>query len=167
MDNNIIMYNECIMSQQLPTSEPPPTQKTTVDQLPVYQNKLVQSHAQYTSSQMVSRFLGILDTIKLFHWKTTHYALHKATDELHGYLSGKVDEFVEQLMGILSKRIDIDPTKLQVYNSKDLQDFTKHIIGFKLYLEHMKFPTPQYDLLTLRDEMLGSINKFLYLSSLK
>ena len=44
-------------------------------------------------------FLYILNTIKLFHWKTTSYALHKATDDLHGKLSGLVDSFVEVMLG--------------------------------------------------------------------
>jgi hypothetical protein len=143
------------------------SEKTTPGSIPAATNKNIQMLAEYTSSKMVARFMGIIDTIKLFHWKTTQYALHKATDELHGSLSSKVDDFVEQLMGILSKRIDIDPSTLHVHNCKDLEEFIKHIIGFKLYLEKMQFPTPQYDLFTVRDEMLGSVNKFLYLSSLK
>ncbi len=41
----------------------------------------------------------MLNTIKLYHWKTTSYSEHKATDELHERLSGHIDTFVEVLLG--------------------------------------------------------------------
>ena len=138
-----------------------PTKTITPEQ----RNKL--NASMYTASNMVSRFMGILHTIKLFHWKTLDYALHKATDDLHGSLSSKVDEFVEQLMGILSSRINVTPANIRIHDCNSIDELIHYISIFKIYLRRMEFPTHQYDLLTIRDEMMGLINRFLYLASLK
>lgn len=131
------------------------------------------SMLSYTPSKMVSMFLQILNVIKLFHWKTTDYAVHKATDELHSSLSDRIDAFVEQLMGALNTRINIDKSSVMAYNCSDLNDLLKHIKAFKIYLTNYMAitgipPNTQYhlDLATLRDEMIGIVDKFLYLSSL-
>ena len=130
----------------------------------------------YAESNIVEVFLSILNTIKLFHWKTHQYSAHKATDELYGDLGSKIDTFVEQLMGITSKRIDVNPYHTMAINCSSLSDLIRHIRSFKTYLERMpdnvygstyySRPSTQYDLLAIRDEMVGIINKFLYLGSL-
>jgi DNA-binding ferritin-like protein len=38
-------------------------------------------------------FFEILLMIKLYHWKTTSYATHKATDELYSKLNENIDRF--------------------------------------------------------------------------
>jgi len=35
-------------------------------------------------SMIVPTFLHMLNTVKLYHWKTTSFSTHKATDELYG-----------------------------------------------------------------------------------
>ena len=42
-------------------------------------------------------FLEMLLMVKLFHWKTTSYATHKATDELYDKLNENIDSFIEIL----------------------------------------------------------------------
>ena len=44
-------------------------------------------------------FLEMLLMIKLYHWKTTSYATHKATDELYSKLNENIDSFIEVLLG--------------------------------------------------------------------
>ena len=34
-------------------------------------------------AKLLETFFEMTNTIKLYHWKTTSYAEHKATDELH------------------------------------------------------------------------------------
>ena len=36
--------------------------------------------------EVVKVFLQILNTVKLYHWKTKSFAIHKATDELYSKL---------------------------------------------------------------------------------
>lgn len=125
------------------------------------------SKSSYSPDNMVIHFLEFSNTLKLFHWKTDRFALHKATDDLYGSLGGRIDTFVEQLMGILNKRVNIGSNaQLVIHDCSNPSDFLKHVVKFKNYLEHMSFPSPQYDLMAVRDEMLGDINKFLYLYTL-
>jgi len=48
-------------------------------------------------STIVKSFIEILNTIKLYHWKTHSYAEHKATDELYSKLNEHIDSFVQRL----------------------------------------------------------------------
>lgn len=138
----------------------------------------------YTESNIVSTFLNTLNMIKLFHWKTMQYSAHKATDDLYEDLSSKIDTFVEQLMGLLNTRIDVNPQNTMAINCDNLETLCIRLKKFKQYLENMpvtrymrynhkstnaRFSNSahQYDLLAVRDEMIGSINKFLYLSTLR
>lgn len=43
--------------------------------------------------------LGMLSQVKLMHWASSSYAVHKALDGLHDSLSGLTDRFVEVYMG--------------------------------------------------------------------
>jgi len=115
----------------------------------------------------------MLNTVKLFHWKTKSYAKHKATDSLYGKLNDNIDSFVEVLLGKQGDRIDLASTKtipLFAYNSAD--DFKRKIEEYKKYLIGMNASgtlnlTNNSDLLNIRDEILGNLNQFTYLWSFK
>ena len=121
----------------------------------------------YSPSNIIVTFLEILTVIKLFHWKTNQYSVHKATDELYSSIQGHMDTFVEQLMGTMDSRINMTSSSIPICDCNTLESFKTHIIRFKKYLENLKLPSNYYDLYTVRDEMLGSVNKFIYLYSLK
>ena len=40
------------------------------------------SRVKYSPQSIVTMFLQMLNTVKLYHWKTSSYAQHKATDSL-------------------------------------------------------------------------------------
>ena len=114
-------------------------------------------------------FFEMLNTIKLYHWKTRSYAEHKATDELHSKLSEHIDKYVEVLLGKkVPNRINYSKTSINVYdfNSKELfiekiKHYRSILIGFSEDLHNL-----ETDLLNIRDEMLGDLNQTLYLLSL-
>ena len=121
------------------------------------------------NSRLVKTFLEILHTIKLYHWKTKSYPQHKATDELHEKLAGQTDRFIEVLLGKTSSRIDMVEHKLTLYDVDNKQEFKHKLFEFRQFLIDLKqiFPSQKdTDLLTIRDEMLESINQFLYLLTL-
>ena len=114
-------------------------------------------------------FLEMLLMIKLFHWKTHSYATHKATDELYSSLNEKMDQFIEILLGKTNTRIQLTNKKtIQLFDTISVDGFKNKIDGFKSYLinlnENKSFNLmSNYDLLTVRDEILADLNKFLYL----
>jgi DNA-binding ferritin-like protein len=61
--------------------------------------------------EIASVFLEMLLMVKLFHWKTTSYATHKATDELYTKLNANIDSFIEILLGKSGSRIDLMSSK--------------------------------------------------------
>jgi hypothetical protein len=127
----------------------------------------------YSRENIIILCLEMLNTVKLYHWKTMKYAEHKATDDLYGDLNDKIDEFVEVLMGKNGQRINLSgkkSLKLQDFDSSNT--FKNYIEKAKKYLISMTNSknigtSENSDLLNIRDEILGILNKFTYLLTLK
>lgn len=127
-----------------------------------------------TASTIVPTFLHMLNTVKLYHWKTTSFATHKATDELYGSLNSKLDEFVEVMLGKdelggRARLLNVPVIKLDTFSNN--ASFKKQIEIYKTFLLHLS-EDPVFsalmntDLLAIRDEILADFNKFLYLLTL-
>ena len=127
----------------------------------------------YSRENIIMLCLQILNTIKLYHWKTMKYSEHKATDELYDDLNGKIDEFVEVLMGKDGKRINLSGKKsIKLEDFNNLTSLKKYIENAKKYLINMTNSknigsSENSDLLNIRDEILGILNKFTYLLTLE
>jgi hypothetical protein len=126
----------------------------------------------YSHSNIVCTFLEMLNMVKLHHWKTYSYSTHKATDELYSDLNLNVDAFIEVLLGKEgTPRVNLTHTKsLPLYDFSSAGPFKQKIAQFKLYLEHMSNCPAlmnNSDLLNIRDELLGNLNKFTYLLTFK
>ena len=118
-------------------------------------------------------FLEILLMVKLYHWKTTSYATHKATDELYTKLNGNIDDFIEVLLGKSGTRTDLMGHKnIRLVDLSSLESLKREVDGFKGYLvglndsKAMKLMS-NTDLYNIRDTILGDLNQFLYLLSFK
>jgi hypothetical protein len=115
----------------------------------------------------------MLNTIKLYHWTTTTFAQHKATDELHEKLSGHIDKFIEILIGKLPTsrdRVRYGSESIPIYDCLTKDEFIKHLERYTNVLIDFtnRFnASTDSDLLNIRDEMLGDINQTLYLFSLE
>jgi hypothetical protein len=122
---------------------------------------------------LVCTFLQMLNTVKLYHWKTMSYATHQATDNLYSKLGDSVDKFVEVLLGKFGNRINLVKTKsLPLKDMSSTEDFKREITKYKTFLINLdKEPTMKKmantDLFNIRDEILGEMNQFLYLYTFK
>jgi DNA-binding ferritin-like protein len=104
--------------------------------------------------------------VKLYHWKTHSYAQHKATDELYERLNENIDKFVEILLGKDESRIKMLEKRIDLVDANNVKDFKSRIYEYRTFLIdiNMYFDTKRdSDLLSLRDEILGNVNQFLYL----
>lgn len=121
-------------------------------------------------AKLLETFFEMTNTIKLYHWKTTSYSVHKATDELHKRLSGHIDKFVEVLLGKMApNRIQYKKSTTPITDCSDKVDFSNKIVRFRsvlLELPNLLDPKNDTDLISIRDDMLADINQFLYLFSL-
>jgi hypothetical protein len=123
--------------------------------------------------ETIPYFLETLNAIKLHHWRTHSYATHKATDELYSNVNSSIDSFVEVLLGkCQGNRVDLTTTKsVPFHDIPSTSIFEGFMISFRDYLvslnNHEEFMSPtNVDLVTIRDELLGHVNKFLYLLTL-
>lgn len=120
-------------------------------------------------TEMVEFFLDMLNTVKLFHWKTYVYAKHEATDELYQELNEYVDTFMEVLMGKDEKRIPNATIRLELKNTSSDSEYKAKIYRYRIFLQNMEknLGIEDTDLLNIRDEILGKLNQFLYLLTFK
>ena len=120
-------------------------------------------------------FLEMLMMVKLFHWKTTSYATHKATDELYTKLNANIDSFIEILLGKSGSRIDLmnnSGRKFRLIDLSNQEALKREVDAFKGYLVNLNdnkamLSMSNTDLFNIRDTILGDMNQFLYLLSFK
>lgn len=123
--------------------------------------------------EMVLTFLHMLNTIKLYHWKTRSYATHKATDKLYSELNDTIDKFVEILLGKYGDRVNLTGVKsIPLCDFKSEEEFKEEIMHFKKFLVQLDENPVMHqmsnsDLYNIRDEMLGQLNQLLYLLTFK
>ena len=125
---------------------------------------------------IINVLMNILNNVKMFHWKTTSYSIHKATDDLYHKLNEYIDEFTEILLG-KKRNINVKRGNVLDYGIINLEDYS--LEKFKYHIEEhkqilIKLPSNSMikmdedsDLLNLKDEILGLLNKFTYLLTLK
>jgi len=120
----------------------------------------------HRKSHIIQTFLQMLNVIKIYHWKTKSYAEHKATDELYERLNDNIDKFIEILLGKEEDRFKLIHERFRPIDTANKMDFKSRIYEYRKFLTDMNIyfdPKLDSDLLSLRDEILGNINQFLYL----
>ena len=119
--------------------------------------------------EFVNLLLQLLIDVKIYHWKTKSYAEHEATDDLYSSLNEKIDSFVEILLGKEESRLNMRGRSIEISDPQTIKEFKKIINNYKMLLENKmgKYLSIKndMDLLNIRDEILGSLNQFLYLST--
>jgi len=130
-----------------------------------------------SSSDLVYFFFELSNQIKLYHWQTSIYARHVASDQLFLGLLPLIDQFMETYQGKKGLRVSLPPSTnnqdrykldVTVYQFDDAQ-MVKYLTERVKFLQD-KLPgqyirSSDTDLLNIRDEMVGLINKTLYLFS--
>jgi DNA-binding ferritin-like protein len=124
-----------------------------------------------STNELVNYFLQLLIVVKVYHWKTKSYAVHKATDELYEKLNEYIDTFVEVMLGKEGTRLNMKNRKIVITDPSSKTEFKKIIYEYRILLEdkmneYIK-EDGNTDLYNIRDEILGNINQFLYLITFK
>jgi len=119
-----------------------------------------------TKSHIVYIFFEMLNTVKLYHWKTRSYAQHKATDELYGRLNENIDKFVEVMLGKDESRIKMMEKKIDLGDYVNVGDFKEKMYKYREFLGDLNRHLDEKkdsDLFSIRDDILVDLNQFLYL----
>lgn len=109
------------------------------------------------------KMLEMLMCIKMYHWKTNSYSSHKATDHLYSSLNEHMDKFVEIWLGKYNKKLNAQMNISVNYVSNKKKLSTK----VNAFIQHLEGLQLDSDLLTVRDDMVGEMNQFLYLLTFK
>ena len=113
------------------------------------------------------QFLYIINQMKIYHWQTKVYARHIASDSLIQSLLEKTDKFLETMQGSENKRLLLNSknSSIQLKNESD----TSILKVLKSFKEWLEYKLPGYlteensDLMNIRDDILGDVNKTIYL----
>jgi len=117
--------------------------------------------------KIIQNLLTIVNQLKYYHWGTDSYSKHKALGEAYDSLNDLVDEFVEILLGKYGK--DLAPISINVRTESEL-DAVSAIDEIAEFLTNDLtniLNDRDTDLLNIRDEMLGELQKLKYLLTLK
>lgn len=114
-------------------------------------------------------FLQLQDNIRLYHWMTTSFARHKATDELYSKLSNNIDKFVEVYFGKYGRanlhKKDVQ-LNLDVFHDRNIADYIKQAVHTLLNDIPKGLHKNDTDLLNIRDEIVADLHQALYLFTL-
>lgn len=109
----------------------------------------------FSLPELVNKVQGFILGLRLTHWETNSYELHKAVEMTQESLEGILDDFVEACIGSVDgKRPTFDGTVTKELDPDSLIDYLKGI------------SVKDTDLLNIRDEMLQALHKFKYLKTL-
>jgi DNA-binding ferritin-like protein len=128
---------------------------------------------QKSFDDLVKGMLEVSIIVKLHHWNTMSYSTHKATDSLYDSLSDNIDKYVEVMIGKSNGEYRINKNnyeKLKIKNISNNSSLEKQIKSFisELNKFHSKLDSMEYsDVNNIKDEIVGELNKFLYLLTLK
>jgi hypothetical protein len=123
---------------------------------------------KYAPQFIVRKFLEMINVVKLYHWKTQSYSVHKATDELYAKLDANIDRFIEVYQGKNSSRIQKWDSEMSVIQYNRKKDFKSRMLEYREFLNDLNnhFDAKiDSDLLSIRDDILADVNQFLYLFS--
>ena len=112
----------------------------------------------------------MLNVVKLYHWNTTSYSHHHATDELYDRMNEKTDRFVEIYIGKDGQRGWNQHMQVMYGNIFSRDDISSQVHTFREFLMHLDRcldPKRDSDLLNIRDDLLGDVNQILFLYTLR
>ncbi len=122
------------------------------------------------NSNLITTLLTILIQIKIFHWQTKLYSQHTSFDKYYNKMNILVDKFIESYQGKYN-RINLKNNNIisiKDISDTNINDLIKNInIFLTKDINNYIDISSDYDLLSLRDEMISETNILKYLLTLE
>ena len=126
-------------------------------------------NSQENLNNIIKFFFSLQLNLKMYHWLTTSYARHKASDQLGENLLPLVDKFVEVYIGKYKVKPFLSSIKIeQEFMSDNGSEML--LLKSKKYLEEIASrlnPQQDSELFNIKDELLAEIENTIYLYQLK
>jgi DNA-binding ferritin-like protein len=114
----------------------------------------------------VIELLQLRTDIKMFHWQTKSFAYHKVSDELLSSIDDLTDKLVETGSGLLNIRPEVSlNVTICINNLSTKSEFASKLRKINNFLKEPSYLMTNTEIANIRDEILGSIDKALYLLS--
>lgn len=118
-------------------------------------------------SEILHIMMALRDQIKLYHWQTLHYPRHDATGHLVDELDKLIDNFVETYMGKYGRPKFTGKIILKNHSDKEAPQVLQDAVEYMTHRLPKLLKSTDTDLLNIRDEIIGTLNKNLYLFTLQ
>jgi hypothetical protein len=117
-------------------------------------------------SEIIIFLVNFQQQLRGLHFQTKSYARHKAYGETYKSLDDLIDEFTEVAMGKYG-RVQFNKANIVIHDieAPELDNLLGHVIN-ELNSFTLKLDETDTDLLNIRDEILGVVNKLKYLLTL-
>lgn len=119
--------------------------------------------------ELIITFITLQEQFRILHWQTKSFARHKAYGEIYDSFNELIDQFIEIYMGKYG-RVEFTSGEgsitLKNTSALGLNEFLNSNLEYLMGLSDKLNPKKDTDLLNLRDEMMGEINKLKYLLTL-
>jgi len=122
------------------------------------------------SGEIVNVMLTLRNQVKIYHWETMQFARHKSTDELVDKLDDNIDKFVEVYIGKYGRpnlTARTGTIRLRNYRDPEASNLLKEGSDWMTTRLPKLLSSKDTDLLNIRDEIVGDLNRSLYLFTLK
>jgi DNA-binding ferritin-like protein len=117
----------------------------------------------------VNFLIGLQQQMRICHWQTKGIARHEAFGGFYSDLDGLIDDYVEQAMGKYGRFVlDEETNTIQLANLSDINiKGLVHTTREALVQMTEQLDPTDTNLLNLRDEILGTLNKYAYLFTME
>lgn len=119
--------------------------------------------------ELILKLMQTQIQFKFMHWQTMGDAKHRLYGDIYDTLGDLIDEFTETMMGKYG-RPEFEPEFNLVFKDSSvikMQTFMDETTEFLVSISDSLDSKYDTDLLNIKDEMLGLINKSKYLLTLK
>jgi len=115
--------------------------------------------------ELITFFFKLSSTLKLYHWKTGIYSRHISSGDLYDKVIDTTDTFMEVYFGKYGKgKISSMDCSADLLSDNDIVSFLREAVMFlKDIVKNGYLKESDPDLLNIRDDLVGHINKTLYL----
>jgi len=119
--------------------------------------------------ELILKLVQIQNQFRFLHWQTFGYSKHKSYGKIYESLGDLIDNFTETMMGKYGRpQFDSEfSIMFQDIQAVNVQNFLDGITEFLVEITETLDSKYDTDLLNIRDEMLGEINRLKYLLTLK
>ena len=119
--------------------------------------------------ELIGFFFKLSSTLKLYHFSTNTYSRHISSGDLYDKVIETTDTFMEVYFGKYGKgSISSMECSADLLNDSDIVAFLKEAIMFlNDIVKNGYLKGTDTDLLNIRDDLVGNINRTLYLFRFK